>query len=314
MALLDVILGYDCNLACTYCTIGPAMRARALPTERVVRAMREARARGFDEVSFTGGEPTIRADLLPLVRFARHVGFSRIKLQSNGLLYATRANAARLLEAGVTAFHVSIHTHEEAAYERMVRREGTFARMRDGLANLVELGTEPVADVILEAGTVARLPDAIRWLHGLGVRHADLWSVSLTDANRDNFASMPPISDVMPHVLAALEVADALGVRVRTLHLPRCLLGARAGHAHDPAADRVRVLSPDDEFDLEDSKLTPQVHVPACDGCPERGRCRGLRPDYLERFGDAEVARARGQAPAIAPSRLAVIAPSRAAS
>lgn len=309
MALLDVILGYDCNLACTYCTIGPAMRARSLATATVAQAMRDARARGYADVSFTGGEPTIRKDLLGLVRYARKLGFADVKVQSNGLLYATRANAARLVEAGVTTFHVSIHTHDEAAYDAMVRRPGSWSAMRDGLASLVALGVDPTADVILEASTVARLPAAIRWLHGLGVRKADLWSVSLTDANRDNVASMPRIVDALPWVEEAFAVADGLGLRVRTLHVPRCLLGANAERAHDPAADRVMVITPDDVFELSGSKLTPQVHVPACEGCPERHRCRGLRPDYLARFGDAEVAAARGRAPSVRPTRLEVLPP-----
>jgi hypothetical protein len=35
-----VILGYDCNLACDYCTITPAMRRRSLTGAQVVAALR----------------------------------------------------------------------------------------------------------------------------------------------------------------------------------------------------------------------------------------------------------------------------------
>ncbi|MBV1858332.1 MAG: radical SAM protein, partial [Nannocystaceae bacterium] len=68
--LLDIILGYDCNVACTYCTITEVMRARALPAPAIAAELSRGRGEGFDKVSFTGGEPTIRADLLPLVRRA----------------------------------------------------------------------------------------------------------------------------------------------------------------------------------------------------------------------------------------------------
>ena len=57
MALLDVVLGYDCNLACDYCTITPEMRRRALPIARVAAEIERAAARGFRDVAFTGGEP-----------------------------------------------------------------------------------------------------------------------------------------------------------------------------------------------------------------------------------------------------------------
>jgi hypothetical protein len=45
------------------------------------------------------------------------------------------------------------------------------------------------------------------------------------------------------------------------------------------------------------------VHVPACVGCEHERYCPGLRPDYLEVYGDAEVAHARGRSPELAPTR-----------
>jgi cyclic pyranopterin phosphate synthase len=299
MPLLDVILGYDCNLACDYCTITPAMRARALPTARVLAAMRDARARGYDRVAFTGGEPTLRTDLLGLVRTARTLGFVDVKVQSNGLLFAHRANLERLVAAGASTFHLSIHTHEAERYDALVRREGAYRLMVEGLDALVALGLDPVADVILKSDTYERLPDALAWLRARGVRRADLWFVSLTDGNRENVASMPRMTDVVPFMARAFDEAEASGMIVRSLHVPRCLLGAHAHHAFDPATGGVRVITPDDTFELEASKITPQVQVPACAECPERQRCRGLRPDYLARYGDEEIAAARGVPPSV---------------
>jgi cyclic pyranopterin phosphate synthase len=294
MPLLDVILGYDCNLFCDYCTISPPMRARALTAAQVDRAMQTARTDGFTRISFTGGEPTIRGDLLPLIRRARQLGFDDCKLQSNGLLFGAGHNVDRLVEAGVTRFHVSIHTHDEDAYETMVRRTGTYAAMVAGLRALVDRGLSPIADVILARTTYPRLPDALQWLHGLGVRAADLWFVSLTDHNRDNVASMPRMSEVVPTVRAALAWARGHDMTVRSLHIPRCLLGEDHEHAWDPALEGVRVVSPDATFDLRGSRLTGQIHVPACRGCTFEAHCPGVRPDYLARYGDDEIARARG--------------------
>lgn len=301
--LLDVILGYDCNLACDYCTITPDMRARELPSGRIVAAMRTARARGYDRISFTGGEPTIRRDLLGLVRMARELGFRDVKVQSNGLLFAHRPNLDRLVAAGASTFHLSIHTHDAALYDRKVRREGAYPLMVRGLSNLVEAGLDPTADVIMESATYERLPEAVRWLDAQGVTRADLWFVSLTDGNADNVASMPRMSEVVPFMARAFEEAAARSMVLRSLHVPRCLLGAHAAHAFDPSAEGVMVITPDDTFELSASKITPQAHVPACAACPDRTRCRGLRPDYLDRYGDEEIARARGLEPQIPPRR-----------
>ncbi|HFE45843.1 MAG TPA: radical SAM protein [Nannocystis exedens] len=310
--LLDVILGYECNLACDYCTITPAMRRRELPTGAVLQALRNGRKLAYDRVSFTGGEPTIRRDLLGLIRAARALGFTDIKVQTNGLLLAQVANLTRLLAAGVSRIHLSIHTHEAANYERLVRRVDTHRVMVAGLKNVIASGLPLVVDLILKADTVERLPDTIAWLAELGVGHVDLWLVSLTDGNRDNIASLPQIREFRPTLNRAFAAGKRAGIRVRSLHIPRCLLGEARGHAYDPGSERVMVVTPEASFELRDSKLTGTVHVPACEGCEHRSYCPGIRPDYLEVYGDAEIASARGQAPTLQPTRHLPVMPSNA--
>ena len=135
-----------------------------------------------------------------------------------------------------------------------------------------------VADVIIKDDTWRRLPAAIAWLADRGVREVHLWYVSLSDGNKDNVASLPRMGEVMPTLHEALRLGVARGLTVRSLHVPRCLLGELHGHAWDPGGDRVRVVSPDATFDLKDSRLAGRVHVAACEPCPFRAQCPGVPP------------------------------------
>lgn len=303
MPLLDVIVGYDCNLACDYCTITTEMRERSLDARQSVRELRRGAADGYDAVSFTGGEPTLRRELLALVREAKRLGYEDIKVQSNGLLLGEPRNLERLIAAGVSRVHVSIHTHEEAAYEKLVRRAGTFAMMEAAVKGLVAAPVVFNADLILKADTIPKLPDAIDWLGAKGVASAQLWYVSLTDANAGNIESMPPMTSALAQVFEAFRRAELHGMALHSLHIPRCLLGEFADRARDPGNADVRVVTPEATFELRDSAITPQRQVPACEGCEHQGYCPGLRPDYLEVYGDAEVAAARGQSPSMSPRR-----------
>jgi MoaA/NifB/PqqE/SkfB family radical SAM enzyme len=289
--MLDIILLYDCNLACDYCTITPEMRRRSLSSAEVVRELERGRAEGHDAISFTGGEPTIRRDLVGLVRTARERGFREIKIQTNGLMLAHPRNLERLVAAGANLFHVSIQTHLQAEYDRMVRQPGAFPLMAAALANLTDRGLRLRADLIVTRETYPRLPDAVRWLAQRKVRALDLWYVSLTDGNAGNVDSLPRMSDAVPVMRQALAVARAEGMEARSLHVPRCLLGADAVHAYDPGSDRVKVVTPDSAFELDRSKLAGRVRLPACEGgCAYRALCPGVREDYLARFGDGEIA------------------------
>jgi MoaA/NifB/PqqE/SkfB family radical SAM enzyme len=291
VALLDLILLYDCNLGCDYCTITPEMRSKSLSTEAVLREMRRGREEGYDALSLTGGEPTLRKDLLSLLRAARGLGFGTIKLQTNGLLLAHAPNLDRLVAAGANLFHVSIHTHLEPEYDRMVRQKGAFPLMAAALGNLTAREVRLRADLIVTRQTYPRLPDAVRWLAEKRVRALDLWYVSLTDGNAQNVGSLPRMSEAVPAMREALAIARAEGIEARSLHVPRCLLGPDAVHAYDPGSDRVKVVTPDASFELDRSKLAGRVHVPACErGCAHRAICPGVRADYLARFGADEIA------------------------
>lgn len=289
MALLDVVLGYDCNLACDYCTISPEMRRRAMPAERVAREIERAAARGFREIAFTGGEPTIRPDLPALVKHARRRGFEHVKVASNGLRYAHAAYLDHLVGCGVDRFHVSMHAFGDVAYERTVQLAGAAALRRQAIANLVERGLDPVADLILKEETYRELPAWVGALVRAGVRRFALWLVSLTDHNAANVHQLPRIPDVVPALVEAFEGARAGGYEVVALHVPRCFLPGYEDHVRHPGADLVTVVTPDEVFDLKDSRLGGGVKPEGCAGCAHLDGCPGLRRDYVERFGGGEV-------------------------
>jgi MoaA/NifB/PqqE/SkfB family radical SAM enzyme len=293
--LLDVVLGYDCNLACTYCTITDEMRLRALPTARVAREIDRAAARGFKDVAFTGGEPTIYRDLPALVKHAKRRGFEHVKVASNGLRYAHAEYLDHLIACGVDRWSVSLHAFSDAAYEQTVQREETAALRRAALANLVARGLDPVADLILKEDTYRDVRAWIADVAGLGVRRFALWLVSLTDKNRENTAQLPRISDVVPYVTGAFDDARALGRDARearevvALHIPRCFLPGYEDHVRHPGDDLVTVVTPDDVFDLKSSRLSGGVKPEGCAGCRYADACPGLRRDYIEKFGGGEV-------------------------
>lgn len=296
MALLDIVLGYDCNLACDYCTITPEMRRRAMPAERVAAEIDRAAARGFREVAFTGGEPTIRPDLPALVKHARRRGFEHVKVASNGLRYAHAPYLDHLVACGVDRFHVSLHAFDDAAYERTVQLAGTAVLRRDALRHLVARGLDPTADLILTAQSYPHISEWIASLTEIGLRRFALWLVSLTDHNKGNVHQLPQISAIVPALTRAFDAARAGGYEVVSLHVPRCFLPGYEDHVRHPGADLVTVVTPDGTFDLKDSRLGGGVKPAGCEGCSRAHECPGLRRDYVERFGGGEVR-------AIAPSR-----------
>ncbi len=289
LPLLDVIIDQDCNVQCDYCTITPAMRREHLSTEAVTEALVRGRAEGLRAVSFGGGEPTIRRDLLKLVRRARRLGYERVKIQSNGLMYAYADFTRRLLDAGADLFHVSVMGRDRAMYRSIMGEARTFDMVAQGVGHLVEAGADVVADVIMKADTYARLPDTIGTFADLGVERFVLWLVSLTDRNAAHPESLVPVRTMRPFIYRAFELGRRRGISVLSRHIPPCQLPDYPEHLRDVVAERVLIVTPGSTFWLRESAISANAFPDRCDGCALRARCWGVRRDYLERYGDEEL-------------------------
>jgi len=288
--LVDVMIGYACNVQCDYCSITDGMRKENMATLPVMAALADARRRGATKVAFGGGEPTIRRSLLPLVRWCRDRGWRSIKIPSNGLMYSDRAYAEDACDAGITDFHISFMAHTEELYARIMGRPNALALVTAGVRNLKALGRKPVGDLIIKHDTWMHLADIVEHWAGFGIETFNLWLVSLSDRNRDNLESLPMVSEMREGIVAAFERGKRLGVTVRSRHIPRCMLPGYEEHVVDLRDDKVLVVTPRATFALWESKISPNTYAEKCNGCRyQHGICLGLRRDYLERYGDAEL-------------------------
>ncbi len=304
--LVDVQIGYACNVQCDYCSITDEMRQENMATAAVMSMLSDARARGATKVAFGGGEPTIRRSLLPLVRWCRDRGYRSIKVPSNGLMYSYRAFAEEASGAGITDFHISFMAHTPELYEKIMGKPGAFDMVTEGVRNLAALGHAPVGDLIIKSDTWMHLADIVEHWAGLGIKTFNLWLVSLSDRNKDNLASLLPVSEMRDGIAAAFDRGAQLGVTVRSRHIPRCMLPGYEAHIADLREDKVLVITPRASFALWESRISPNTYGEKCAGCRhQHGVCLGLRRDYLERYGDGEVrpeygAEATAQAPTAA--------------
>jgi MoaA/NifB/PqqE/SkfB family radical SAM enzyme len=288
--LVDVMIGYACNVQCDYCSVTDEMRQENMAIAAVMDQLRAARAQGATKVAFGGGEPTIRRGLLPLVRWCRDRGFTSIKIPSNGLMYSYPAFAKEASEAGITDFHISLMAHTAALYEQIMGKPGAFELVNQGVRNLLALKHQPVGDLIIKSDTWMHLADIVEYWAGAGIGTFNLWLVSLSDRNKDNLASLLPVTEMREGICAAFERGTQLGVTVRSRHIPRCMLPGYEAHIADLREDRVLVITPRASFALWESRISPNVYGEKCAGCRhQHGLCLGLRRDYLERYGDGEV-------------------------
>jgi len=72
--LVDVMIGYACNVQCDYCSITNEMRKRTWRRHPVMAALADGGPAWRHKVSFGGRGADHPAELLPLVRWCRDRG------------------------------------------------------------------------------------------------------------------------------------------------------------------------------------------------------------------------------------------------
>lgn len=111
--LTNILVTNRCDLRCSYCFMNAGASGRVYePTLEQIRKLlvqaRNERPMGSKAIQITGGEPTIREDILDIVKMVKEAGFSHVQLNTNSLKLAESADFCRQLkEAKVNTIYMS---------------------------------------------------------------------------------------------------------------------------------------------------------------------------------------------------------------
>lgn len=93
-----------------------------LSSNEIVRLASLFVANGVRKIRLTGGEPTVRQDLLDIVSRLSALGLDSLGMTSNGI--ALSRKLPDLVKAGLTGLNISLDTLDPHKFELMTRRRG----------------------------------------------------------------------------------------------------------------------------------------------------------------------------------------------
>ncbi|KAI4909779.1 uncharacterized protein J4E92_010550 [Alternaria infectoria] len=144
---LRISITERCNLRCLYCMpeegIPLSPPVNMLTTPEIFYLSSLFVSQGVTKIRLTGGEPTVRRDIVPLMQqigSLRPRGLRELALTTNGISLHRKLDA--MVEAGLTGVNLSLDTLDPFQFQIMTRRKGFDAVMRsiDRILEMNKLG------------------------------------------------------------------------------------------------------------------------------------------------------------------------------
>ncbi|AGJ63076.1 GTP 3',8-cyclase MoaA [Saccharolobus islandicus] len=137
-----ITLTHVCNFECFFCHMeGEEGDNYILSKEDILLVAKVAKNFGINSVKLTGGEPTLRRDLVEIVRGLKQVGYRDVSMTTNGFLLKDLAYKLKL--AGLDRINVSLHAISRETFKKITGVDA-FDRVIEGIKSAIDVGLVPV--------------------------------------------------------------------------------------------------------------------------------------------------------------------------
>lgn len=292
-ALIKV--GYGCNDHCTFCHTLDVRHIQGEAVE-VHHKIRRAKALGHSMVVLSGGEPTIRPELLGWAKHVAALGMD-FGLVTNGRMLSYPKLVAKLLRYRLRYVYLSLHGGTAKIHNLMVRSHA-FEQTFGAVAQLSGKGLDFSVNCVITKHNVEHLKGVVDAL--LPYRDVPLKfsMVEPKGGGKSLFDHLiPPVEHVARRVREAIEYGESRTdaedpPRGRWLShggIPLCLMRGfedRFDDLRTHGFDTMTEIGEPDFFPVDDDN---KIQPPKCARCSLSGACPGLYTGYYERFGDDEL-------------------------
>lgn len=288
MERVDVKTGFACNNRCRFCVQGEKRDLHGNKDTAEVKKVLEDARKDSDSIVFTGGEVTIRRDVVELVAYAKCLGFQRIQVQTNGRMLAYRKFTEQLIEAGANEFSPALHGHTAELHDYLTGAKGSFKQTAGGMRLLRELGQTVITNSVITRANYRFLPELARVLVKLGVNQFQMAFVHPLGTAMEHFYEIVPrMAHIEPFVKEALGIGLRAGRSVMTEAVPYCFMGGYHEYIGERVVPRTKIFDANSvledytEYRLNEGKAKRDL----CRECIYDEVCEGPWREYPQHYG-----------------------------
>ena len=190
--LAHLAITNKCNMACKYCSVRNLHKkicSNELSTSQWKKIISKLSNWGVFQIGFTGGEPTLRKDIIELVYYVHKKGCA-CNLTTNGWFLDEKL-VKELSDAGLKQCQVSLDSHILQIHEKL-RGEGSFARVIKSIELLKKKGIAVGIDCVVSKNNIHTIPSFIKWIENNKIKYLTLIKLKKGDLSDADFHKLSP--------------------------------------------------------------------------------------------------------------------------
>ncbi len=281
-ALIKV--GYTCNNNCLYCHTSESRIIKDLSTKEIIRKIDYVKAKGYNFIIFSGGEPTIRNDLGIIAKYLSKNN-QKFGFISNGRMFKYQKFAEKMYELGMKYLYISLNGPNPAINDRLSGVPG-FEELIEGIKNLSSLNIELIVNVVVNKQNQNFLKEIIDLLSDYNVSKIKFSFIEPKGATLKNFELLVPnVEDAAQKSKDAIEYANNLGINAGFEGFPLCKIKLDPKYTDNIRTNNIMLMSEASEKDFFETDFENRIKLKECEICPKKDKCEGIFKKYYQKRG-----------------------------
>lgn len=225
MRKIFLVTDYACNNACISCAKKLDEKGR-LSLSQIIEKIDLIKPSKDDYIEISGGEPTLRKDIVDICSYIKKNYDTNIIILSNGRKFKDKSFCKQIKNVGVDRVMTTFYSPYEEKHDMITQRKESFLDAVSGLKNLEDIKLPISVKTIVLKQNYQELPDFVNFaydafpsawvsIHGLIMRgHAN--------DNRENLVVR--YEDMKSYVESALDEAIKREKNLGVFIIPSCTL------------------------------------------------------------------------------------------
>ncbi|WP_319002934.1 radical SAM/SPASM domain-containing protein [Burkholderia cepacia] len=289
----------SCNLKCNHCyaSSGPDVdRSAEMPTQEWLAIVDDLMNFGVRKLTFIGGEPTIRLDLVDEIS-------SHVRLMDSGILLRMFSNLSiqRLRKQTIETvskhkieFGTALYGIDDVTHDRMTQRKGSWAATLEAIRECVNADVDVFVGLYLNMLELDSISQQEAWLRNIGVKRYQILAPSKVGRGTAVEWKKTPKKNRLPGVLAFSEhqwEVSRIGHNCFHDHIAimpdgnvsPCIMSRSVSYGNITESGIRGILS---STSFEAMAALSKDKIPGCRDCEFRYACFDCRPDAMKGTDD----------------------------